>query len=670
MVNKRRKINKKTYRISSDQMQVSDNDWNDSDVDDVEVDNEDEWVLDIEELKCAKEFMLNSIQIPENDDFYVALFEIIEVCYRAWCHPKKDVLDVSRQHTLFFEDVTKVDDNYNKYVKFVHEMSQCLKLAEHNESVTADEIKENNKKLETLGQCLYNAKHSFVFLLRHHFITHPQKHKSLKLEKFECLMKPVRYENLKEHQQLIMKYMEIASIKKYRKIKDQSILYEPLFTNDDDKHYTFYYRAAFTMEDFLYDAIYPYEQNLKEWAALTKSVNVPKQVIQYMKNCKDNRLPWLNRSRYYISCLNGVYYTKEDIFYPYKPVAGYQYCASQLDVNIVACNFIQSEFKFMEYNEYKHPMDIPTPNIQKILDAQKFNSQVCYWAFVMIGRLLFEVGELDDWQVFPFFKGLGGTGKSTLLRLAALFFHVNDIGILSNDGRTDFGLQHLYNKKMFLCMDADEKMKLSQALWNSMVTGEQMAIDIKYGDAVEFLWTVAGAFAGNDYPGWKNAGSSAARRFITFLFTEVVQKVDPKLFDNCKNELLCYLKKCVSCYHHARKRYGHVGIWTPGVLPQFFHDNQSKLEASQNSLLAFLKATDYCVIGSNEHCKFNVFRSKYQSFCNREDIKSRKLTEKEDTAKAFDRYKIKLINVPPGADKNQYDGHSSKYFKGVSIKKD
>ena len=46
---------------------------------------------------------------------------------------------------------------------------------------------------------------------------------------------------------------------------------------------------------------------------------------------------------------------------------------------------------------------------------QEMGRDVSRWMYVMIGRLIYEVGELDGWQVLPFLKGAASSGKSTIL---------------------------------------------------------------------------------------------------------------------------------------------------------------------------------------------------------------------------------------------------------------
>ena len=67
------------------------------------------------------------------------------------------------------------------------------------------------------------------------------------------------------------------------------------------------------------------------------------------------------------------------------------------------------------FEELKDWYNIPTPNFQKILDYQEFSEDVCRWMYILAGRMLFEVNELDTWQIMGFLKGRAKSGKSTII---------------------------------------------------------------------------------------------------------------------------------------------------------------------------------------------------------------------------------------------------------------
>lgn len=102
-------------------------------------------------------------------------------------------------------------------------------------------------------------------------------------------------------------------------------------------------------------------------------------------------------------------------------------------------------------------MNIPTPNVETLFNTQKFSPIVRRWAYCFFGRLLFvqntltftndlyryDVGEIDDWQILPFFKGLANTGKSLLLNYLREFYEDHDVGIISNIIEKQFGLSQV-----------------------------------------------------------------------------------------------------------------------------------------------------------------------------------------------------------------------------------
>jgi putative protein kinase ArgK-like GTPase of G3E family len=60
--------------------------------------------------------------------------------------------------------------------------------------------------------------------------------------------------------------------------------------------------------------------------------------------------------------------------------------------------------------------------------------EVQKWLFIMMGRQLYEIGDLDDWQVLGYLLGMAGSGKSTILtKVVKLFYHSDDVGVISNN---------------------------------------------------------------------------------------------------------------------------------------------------------------------------------------------------------------------------------------------
>jgi ABC-type cobalamin/Fe3+-siderophores transport system ATPase subunit len=80
-----------------------------------------------------------------------------------------------------------------------------------------------------------------------------------------------------------------------------------------------------------------------------------------------------------------------------------------------------------------------------------------------LGRNIYNVGDLDTWQVLMFIKGVAGSGKSTLGKIAARFYNQADVAVISSNIEEKFGLAPIADKFMFVCLEVKEKFGLNQA---------------------------------------------------------------------------------------------------------------------------------------------------------------------------------------------------------------
>ena len=102
------------------------------------------------------------------------------------------------------------------------------------------------------------------------------------------------------------------------------------------------------------------------------------------------------------------------------------------------------------------------------------------WICAFLGRMLHRLGEKDNMGVFPYFLGLAGTGKSTLLRLLSSLLEARDVGYLNNTLQKQFALEGIYDKLLYMALDIDENFQLDQATFQSMVVGEEVAVIRKF----------------------------------------------------------------------------------------------------------------------------------------------------------------------------------------------
>ena len=114
-----------------------------------------------------------------------------------------------------------------------------------------------------------------------------------------------------------------------------------------------------------------------------------------------------------------------------------------------------------------------TPLFDSIMDAQfDENDGRKEMMYAMIGRLFFEVTQLDNWQVMTLILGEAGTGKSTIFRIVEEMFNPLAIGEIDANLEKTFGLQDKATKEVMFIRDAPMKMSqiLPQEQFQKMVT--------------------------------------------------------------------------------------------------------------------------------------------------------------------------------------------------------
>lgn len=257
-----------------------------------------------------------------------------------------------------------------------------------------------------------------------------------------------------------------------------------------------------------------------------------------------------------------------------------------------ACKYFDMDFDYVEVDS---AAAVQTRECDRIWEAQNFSEEVKSWAYALMGRMMFNVSDKDDWQIAPFFKGVAGTGKSTILRVIAMFYDPEDVGVLSNNIEGKFGLAAHYKKFICICYEMRKDFGLNQAELQSMITGEEMSIAVKFQMAVPNIkWDAPLAAAGNMTAAWADTNGAMSRRWVFFEFTTSVGRPDPQLMQKIKAELPRIIQKCAKSYLEKVRAFGKRGAYSkdeqgnPLCLPEYFHIQAEALKQSCNSLLSFI----------------------------------------------------------------------------------
>lgn len=331
------------------------------------------------------------------------------------------------------------------------------------------------------------------------------------------------------------------------------------------------------------------------------------------------RLPKVKRDRGMVSFTNGVYDMRNHAFVSHEEARG-------------ICTYIYHPVEFTHVRSLADWRSIETPAFDHILHTQ-FGAEDDYegiyrTALVLLGRLFYDIGTLDNWQVMPFFKGRGGTGKGTIIEqvIRGLFRH-EDTGVISGVSSKEFGLEHLYQKAVVLIPDVDEKFNMPMSVWKSLVSGDGVSVNIKGKTAINIpRWTAPMIMAGNSKLNYTGNNDALGRRIILFKFTQVVsdevknRRFGPRevlLAEAVGEERPQFLQKANMAYLEAVREWGKADIW--GNLPEYFITARREMVTESTPVMELFRA-DELVFEEGAKMTFDDFMTMYGRFCTRRHL--------------------------------------------------
>ena len=385
------------------------------------------------------------------------------------------------------------------------------------------------------------------------------------------------------------------------------------------------------------------ELNFDQWKNATKTKHNIQAVEDYLTGSVDVQFPALVKDRYMFAFRNGLYVTHRakvlgdvyegtlaDAFIPYgehdaivpDDLAACKYFDLDFPIDNVLprgvrVNVSRSGIDNMEESADASWRAIPTPYMQSVLDYQTFPPEVCDWVYALIGRLLYTLNEEDGWQVIPFLKGQAGSGKSTLLlNVCRNFFHLNDVGVLSNNIERKFGLGAISEKFVFIAPEIKSDLQLEQAEFQSMVSGESVQLALKHQTARAVEWSVPGIMAGNETPRWKDNSGSIGRRVIIFEFIKKVMDSDTSLGKKLQHEMPYIILKCNRAYQSMARKVGYQNIWSH--LPEYFHQKKEELAEQLDPMREFMSRKDILDIQKGNldvYMPYEEWRDMFKAYC-------------------------------------------------------
>jgi len=412
---------------------------------------------------------------------------------------------------------------------------------------------------------------------------------------------------------------------------------------------------------FVYDSI-SREMQGEMWRNLTDSQDNPKRAVNYLLNAKDKEFPTLEPDRHLFAFHDGLYDAKTLQFFPYED--------GSLPSHRVAIKFFEQPFGVEELFNVNDWYDIETEGLQRIFDHQEFSVDVCKVIYAMMGRCLYNVNEMDHWEVIQFIKGVAGSGKSTIGKVLKDFYPASDIAVLGSNIERKFGLGAIYDKLLFLCFEVKASWALDQGDFQCMISGEDIPVPIKHKTAISTMWGVPGMLMGNEVAqSWIDASNSMSRRILVVEFNKIVKHTDTTLGRKIKERLAAILHKCNMAYHELVRNCGTASLWDS--VPQYFHETRKNLMGTINPLEDFLRNCDEIQLDDRDPTcciPYEEFQNMYLNFCRKNNHKTVRFN-KDHWATTFETHGL-TIRVEAEREHKGMTRRNVKFIFGVGLKQE
>jgi hypothetical protein len=405
-------------------------------------------------------------------------------------------------------------------------------------------------------------------------------------------------------------------------------LYKPIIKNGNNTHA---WKKHCSIKEYIYQQS-DHKTNFNQWKnATANGISNINNTEKYFMEYVGPELPTLVKDRHLFAFKNGNYITKynianpgdtpiyTDVFVPYGQ--SHPYISSYT----VACKFHDTTFdNFDDYDDWFKIMD-HCPTFKSVLDYQEFPEEIQKWLCIFMGRMCFDIGELDNWQVLLYLLGQAGAGKSTILmKILQKFYEEEDVGIISNNIDAKYGIKPHVNKFMVIAPEIAENFKMEQTDWQLLVEGGRNTYSEKYKNDETIDWKVPMTMGGNKIMRYKNNSESVSRRTAVINFWKKVQVTDTEIDKKLSREIPFILKLCVKGYHSALETYGKRGIWN--ILPKYFHENKEDMEQTTNSLQNFLKSGNV-IFDKKLYIPLKVFSQAFNDHCRENNLPREQFTK-------------------------------------------
>ena len=509
-------------------------------------------------------------------------------------------------------DLDQVNEEYSRSLFQAYQVYQQLL---HNNMIGTlnNEMLENQRKISRVFEVLYLMRDYIMAEQRWVAMCDPTVEVRIPEEVMIFKFCPFDYSNNTAYQNLIIFLLQHAYIRGYRRFNEDC--YEQIKTPEG--YNTHAWKKLMSISEFI-NKVVQKESNYTMWQALTASGDVDRRLCNYLEKHDDVEFPKLEINRHVFAFRNGLFVLgnmkreKNSMVSELQMPAFYPYDTSPVPESIVACKYFDLQFNYEEY--FKNGWyDIPTPAFESILDHQKLPRDAKEMMYIMVGRMLYNVGELDNWQVIPFVRGVANTGKSSILRVIYSLFNPENVGVMTSNMEKKFWASALYDKFIFLCYEARSEFSIPKGEFQTVISGEETNVPIKHKTAVSVVWTAPGFLAGNEIPNWLDAAGSMTRRLVMFEFLCKVTQSDPMLLHKLRQEIPALLCKINMAYLWAVEQHGKKPIWE--WWGPYFEGTKNNLSSHISPLRSFMEDTDALIRHPDYYMPMSDFQADFYAYC-------------------------------------------------------
>lgn len=299
---------------------------------------------------------------------------------------------------------------------------------------------------------------------------------------------------------------------------------------------------------------------------MSRNTEIIRHVTGYLDEMKD-AIPHVTVDKHLIGFTNGVW-------------------------NIKTLKFSESTDSFCR-RFYEVPFqEQPTPTWDYLVGYQLPDPSTAEVFNGLLGRLFFEVKEMDHWEIFLCIYGPGGTGKSTLIDTIESMFTSEKVGTIDKDSSSDFSLEGMDTKECVLIPDAYENLpdRLDKKKLCGMVSGERLKINAKHRTHYEVTWTAPLLMACNKLPKYKDDGGDYYRRAGFVPFCKMPARGSQICRPALKAEVPYVFIKLVTSYHNLLQKHkqSNSHYFWEHIAPECMKISRNNNEEDTNDIQMFL----------------------------------------------------------------------------------